>query len=299
MEETAVLLPLTTEAFLQRLRTLRASIVSDLDSTISLVEKTLWAKGGGQNSAAAAAAPASVSCVQEEDIAALDAVKKAGREITKQLEKVVHRHFEIDVALIESIEVDITEKIREFRPVSAETTQQALSDFVSGANNGDDFRRCLKAGADIDGLFKGHTALMRAVRANHMEAFEIILSDHPDLEVKAGEVPFFIVLDAAVAQGHRAQFPHTREESFISSVRTVIEILLDRGANVNARGWRGETALHRAVCWGVIEVVQLLVDRGADLQVRDSGGQTPHDVAVEYSRSPETLALLVPPAVAE
>jgi len=48
-----------------------------------------------------------------------------------------------------------------------------------------------------------------------------------------------------------------------------------------------------------MEVVQLLVDRGADLQVRDRMGETPHDIAVEYSRSPETLALLVPPAVAE
>uniref|UniRef100_A0A0G4H066 Uncharacterized protein n=1 Tax=Chromera velia CCMP2878 TaxID=1169474 RepID=A0A0G4H066_9ALVE len=157
MEKTAVSPPLTTEGFLQRLKRLRTSIVSDLDSTISVVEKTLRAKEGGQNSAAAAAAPATVSCVQKEDVAVLDAVKKAGREIKRQLGEFERRHFAIQfyVGLIESIGVGISEKIREFRPVSAETTQQALFEFVSGASHGDDFCLYLKAGADLNGLFEG------------------------------------------------------------------------------------------------------------------------------------------------
>eukprot|EP00969_Alexandrium_andersonii_P132142 5843392-Alexandrium_andersonii.AAC.1 len=67
-----------------------------------------------------------------------------------KLEEVVSRHIEIDVGSL--YEMGIGEVIRAFQPISPETTQGALFDFVSGASNGDDFRLCLKAGADVNGL---------------------------------------------------------------------------------------------------------------------------------------------------
>uniref|UniRef100_A0A0G4FV45 Uncharacterized protein n=1 Tax=Chromera velia CCMP2878 TaxID=1169474 RepID=A0A0G4FV45_9ALVE len=368
-------------------------------------------------------------------------------------------------------ELGIGRKIRKYRPVSAEPTQQALSDFAYGASNGDDFRLCMKVGADLNGLVEGQTALMRAVSASHRESFHMILSDHPDLEVRAEEVPFFIegdyivpgdtVLIAACRQGRwdmvrslvakganvdavggdgkkalevaceeaerqldpknkpgrryydpqngnpavrsavsdalkdlltktsdladlvinarhhcddeslvhffawhefeellllslaggvdidegdgdgrtalmrvadRARpryvqllidngadvhleddlgrtvlyfavpkpgdscdeiyLSRIRGESFISSVRTILEILLHHGVDVNGQEGPSESILHRAVDWGVPEMVTFFVDTGADLEVEDRHGDTPYDLAVKLKRAPEIVARL-------
>ena len=52
----------------------------------------------------------------------------------------------------------------------------------------------------------------------------------------------------------------------------MVQILLDRGADVNVRDWSGFTAFYWASCNGHAEVVQILLDRGADVHVRGSIG---------------------------
>lgn len=51
--------------------------------------------------------------------------------------------------------------------------------------------------------------------------------------------------------------------------------LLDRGADVNVRNHKGQTALHCAARAGFVEIVALLLDRGADLNATDDDGRTP------------------------
>ena len=51
--------------------------------------------------------------------------------------------------------------------------------------------------------------------------------------------------------------------------------LLDRGADVNVRNHKGQTALHCAAKAGFTDVVALLLDRGADLNATDDDGRTP------------------------
>ena len=56
-------------------------------------------------------------------------------------------------------------------------------------------------------------------------------------------------------------------------------MLLDRGANIDARTSDGWTALHSAVYWGQVEVVSKLIQRGASINAQTNGKQTPLHLA--------------------
>ena len=88
----------------------------------------------------------------------------------------------------------------------------------------------------------------------------------------------------------------------------LIRLLVDRGANVNAKTMpgvcsynfygstptRGETPLHRAAAFASLEVVQLLLRAGADRAIQDAHGETPHVWAGWYQRDQELVELLRP-----
>ena len=56
-------------------------------------------------------------------------------------------------------------------------------------------------------------------------------------------------------------------------VKTV-QLLLNSEADVNARNNNGSTALHRAVCNNNVKIVQLLLDNRADANARNNNGST-------------------------
>jgi ankyrin repeat protein len=55
----------------------------------------------------------------------------------------------------------------------------------------------------------------------------------------------------------------------------VVRLLIARGANINATGYEGQTALHRAAEQGYEEVVALLLDKGAHAKSWAQGRRTP------------------------
>ena len=59
----------------------------------------------------------------------------------------------------------------------------------------------------------------------------------------------------------------------------VVKLLLDRGAEVNAKDANGWTALHLATRQGHKGVVLLLLGRGSDVGAKTSRGSTPLDLA--------------------
>ena len=59
----------------------------------------------------------------------------------------------------------------------------------------------------------------------------------------------------------------------------IIDLLLQKGAKVNARTTSGWDALHGAVWYGDLNVVKKLLDNHADVNSRNIDGDTPLDVA--------------------
>lgn len=59
--------------------------------------------------------------------------------------------------------------------------------------------------------------------------------------------------------------------------------LLDAGADINVRNYKGQSALHCASKAGFIEVVRLLIKRGANVDAQDNQGSTPLATALRSS----------------
>jgi hypothetical protein len=70
----------------------------------------------------------------------------------------------------------------------------------------------------------------------------------------------------------------------------VARLLVEKGANVNARSNDGATALHGAAFFCHMDIVDLLLDRGAAANARNMRGETPLDaVAGEWSQDLEAI----------
>jgi ankyrin repeat protein len=79
---------------------------------------------------------------------------------------------------------------------------------------------------------------------------------------------------------HAAAFHKWRPE--------LLELVLERGGEINSRGWRGQTALHAAARRGDVAAVQRLLRDGADARLTDDAGRRP----VEVTRNRKICVLL-------
>jgi len=139
----------------------------------------------------------------------------------------------------------------------------------------------------------GTTPLMRAARAGDTAAIRVLLDKgaDPKLTTKDGNTAFMF----AAGVGYRDKNTRGSEPNALESVK----MLLATGADVRQRNSRDETALHGAADRGADTIVQFLVDRGAELNVKSKQGFTPLDVAMGKSSllqlpvpKPTTVALL-------
>lgn len=121
----------------------------------------------------------------------------------------------------------------------------SVEELVKAAANGDSIRceEVLKrSDADVNGVFASHTALQAASQNGHLEVIKILLKNNADVEIEDKDG------DRAV---HHAAF---------GDEPTVIEVLAQSGADLNARNKRRQTPLHIAVNKGHVGVVKALLE---------------------------------------
>ncbi|KAL5500125.1 hypothetical protein EMCRGX_G011629 [Ephydatia muelleri] len=96
-----------------------------------------------------------------------------------------------------------------------------------------------------------------------------------------------------------AQINHQDEDRWTALMKAsatgqvkCVKVLLDRGAEVNMQDKNGRTALMKASAAGRVECVKVLLDRGAEVNMQDKGGQTALMMAY-YSGHIECAKMLV------
>ena len=148
--------------------------------------------------------------------------------------------------------------------------------------------RLFAGGNSADGQMSGPDASAEIVRT--------LLAAKADLRLTTidGTTP----LMAAAGLGRATFDPNLRRGRRSPSAEQSVELLLDAGADINAVNEADFTALHGAAFRGLNEVIKILVDRGAMINARDFRGRTPYRLAegskqsFQFQAYPETAAYL-------
>jgi ankyrin repeat protein len=136
----------------------------------------------------------------------------------------------------------------------------------------------LNHGADVNALSNQPWApIDMAVCGGHLQAVRMLIEYNADINVSIefGEVPLH------VAAGH----------GVIKNQVGILQLLLDHGANPNARDDDGSTPLHHCSWWkkgdwyrtrGSVEGTRLLLKYGAIIDAEDNEGRSPLQFALEH-----------------
>lgn len=150
---------------------------------------------------------------------------------------------------------------------------------------------------------EGNTALHLAARRGHGECIKRLLEAKasPDIRARDGLTP----LDVACSRGQTSaaealirpcQSLRRLDVSFLYAIVSqsfdIARLLLNEGADKNAKNKIGETALHLAAINSDTKTMELLLFRRADLETRDRRQQTPLMVAVRKNSIPCVQMLL-------
>jgi len=168
----------------------------------------------------------------------------------------------------------------------------------------------LEHGADIDvkdkngwtvqlvAAFNGHKAVLRQVGVNaKANADHNLTVEYQRPRNKLDAIAWLLENNAADDEttGLNPRLPlHLAAEG---GNEVAVQLLLGRGANIEARDIRGWTALQRASFRGHKAIVQLLLKEGAEIEARNKIGSTALTLASQYGHKEVVKLLLLDPRV--
>ncbi|MDP6307286.1 MAG: ankyrin repeat domain-containing protein, partial [Verrucomicrobiota bacterium] len=100
-----------------------------------------------------------------------------------------------------------------------------------------------------------HLNLYEAAESGDIEAVKQHLADGTDIELKCTGC-------GSTALGHAAKYGHNE----------IAELLIENGADVDAKDEDGSTPLHLAALMGYKEIAELLIAKGADVNAKKDDG---------------------------
>jgi len=139
------------------------------------------------------------------------------------------------------------------------------------------YRAKLDRGNDL--MFQaGATPLLRAAKAADLPAIKLLLERGADPTLGTSRTGITPLLAAAGVGTNESDSTgrHKTQQDAIAA----LQILLDRGLDVNAPDNNGRTALHGAALQGYDDVIEFLASKGVVFDAKDNKGFTPLDVAL-------------------
>jgi ankyrin repeat protein len=129
------------------------------------------------------------------------------------------------------------------------------------------------------GLGEGATPLMRAAKTGDVVMMRVLLEHGADPNLKLKDQTTLLML--AAGRGWRGGFDTLRDSGTEAEAIAAIELCLELGLDLEAVNDEGQAALHSALRRGD-SVVEFLIQRGADVSLKDKRGRTPLDLATSY-----------------
>ena len=180
----------------------------------------------------------------------------------------------------------------------ARQKKKRQNELLEASNGGDDMdvEILLGEGAEVEWVgSEGKTALHLAAQYGHKRVVKLLLDHGADIEAHCEPfgTPLMILHRAGNTPLHWAAAGDDtggRQES-------VVRLLLERGANVNARSLRFRTPLQAAIMYtrtgnDATATIRLLLDNGALVNAFDTEGWTPLHEAAYYGKSDVAQILL-------
>jgi ankyrin repeat protein len=123
---------------------------------------------------------------------------------------------------------------------------------------------------------KGATPIALAAEVNNLDVIKALVDagGNPLVGTEQGTTPLIL------AAGGGTDIQRMREPAERAIAVETVKYLVEKGADVNAAGQYGWTAMHAAAYQGLNDVIEYLASKGASVNEMDAFGQTPLSISM-------------------